>query len=229
MAVFGGDFAAGRDRCGCASRAAAEIKDAELRRAIEIWIPATLGRVEHGLGNLDAADEHFRNAYQHMLEFEHPRGAARVLGSWATLAVDRGELGPALDRAIRSLLLFFGSGDDVFAALSLRMVASILAMRGAYTEAARFMGAVQEFERRQGPLRSLTDMDARVEGQALIGMQEALRPEIYEAAKAAGSELTFAQAVDEALVSNHGDMEEMPRVWESLRREGSRFGPGITH
>jgi predicted ATPase/transcriptional regulator with XRE-family HTH domain len=229
LAGLGGKYLEAKTLCEQTLRATEQIEDRELAQAIAIWIPGTLGRAEHGLGNLTRADEHFRAAAHQMREFDQPRGASRVFEAWGTLAVDQGEMTRAEERYLQGAHLAYSSGDDIHTAINLAMLASARAIMGERTAAMRLLGAVQAFEWRNGPLVSLTEMDRRVQERALERLWETLDPAELEAARAAGAELTLSQALEEALATSETPGLDDVITQAAMRPVVRQFGPGFTH
>jgi tetratricopeptide (TPR) repeat protein len=229
LAGFGGKYLEAKTLCEQTLRATEQIEDRELALAIAIWIPGTLGRAEHGLGNLASADEHFRTAAHQMREFDQPRGASRVFEAWGTLAVDQGEMTRAEERYLQGAHLAYGSGDDIYVAINLAMFASVRAIMGERTAAVRLLGAVQAFERRNGPLVSLPEMDRRVQERAFERLSATLDPAELETARAAGAELTLAQALKEALATAEAPGLDEVVTQAAIRPVVRQFVPGFTH
>ncbi len=214
MANYEGDFAKGRRMALQAQAVLAQIDEEAQRQAIAAYIPSALGRAEHGLGNLEAADEHFRNGARQCSELGQMRGHARVVSAWGTLAVDQGNLPLALERFQASVALASDCDDDILVATNLRMLAAVLALTGSTEHAARLLGAVDSFEKSAGPLVMATAMDRRVQEQGVALLHQAIDREDIARAKAEGNRRTPIEAaaeVDGSLTDGSGFADDNTR------------------
>ncbi len=172
LACHEGDYVVSKRRAEEALAVCEKILDPDLAKAIALWIPGTLARAEHGLGNLDRADDRFRQAVEGFLAIDHSRGATRELGAWGTLAGDQGELGTALERYRLALQHAVRSGDERWIVLNIRMIGAVLAQAERLDSAARLYTAADRFEQTYGTKSVVSAMDLRVEqaGRDLIGV-----------------------------------------------------------
>jgi predicted ATPase/transcriptional regulator with XRE-family HTH domain len=200
MAVLLGEYERGLEVCVQTLRAINRIEDQELGEAIAIWIPGTMGRAEHGLGNWERADDHFRHAAELMQESGNSRGATRVFGAWGTLAVDQGRLQIAMDRFLKGMQQGHIAGDDVYLAINMKMAASVMALQGRGVAAARLFGAVRAYEGQSGALLAQNIRDARVQEHGIQALHDLQTDQDLQPALEDGSKLTLLDALDEALL-----------------------------
>jgi hypothetical protein len=197
--VHRGDYLRGVLLCKQALDASERVSDRELGQAIAIWVPGTWGRAEHGLGNLDVAEEQMRIGLQQFMALGHTRGAVRVLGALGALAVDRGDFGLALERFGKGLRLAVADAEVRYIAFNLKMIAAVWAMAGDVLRAARVAGAAAAIEERHGPTIVNAAMDAKVERAGMELMERVLSAAELEAAMEQSRSLTLDEVVAEAL------------------------------
>ena len=200
-AIYCGDYLRGKVLCEQAMKVIERIENEPMRQALHCWLPGTLARAEHGLGNLDRASDLLRDAVQVNMDLGHLRGAARFLGNQGTLAVDLDDLPGALTLYLESASLANQDGDDVYAATTLRLASAAFALSGDFVASARLLGAIQAFEEHIGPLVMWTPMDTQVLQQGVGALHAGLDALTLNREMADGGQFSLAEAIREATQS----------------------------
>ncbi len=142
------------------------MEDRELATAVETSTLGTAGRIAHGLGDLARADGLLAEATKRFAAMGQVRGAARSLQAAGTIAFERSEFRPALDRFLRSAAFATASGDDRVISFDLTLIAATMAELGCSVSAARLLGASASLDRLVGATDGYSDMDRGVRQRA---------------------------------------------------------------
>lgn len=196
FAMEGGQYDAAIALCTQVLQTVESAEDAELARAMASWVPGILGGIEQRRGNLDRADEWFRQADRLMQSFGQRRQRTRVLLAWGTVAVDRGELDAALTRFRSAMLLGRETWDDVVTGTALKLIASTWAIQGRLHEAAHVLAGANELERRLGHQFPLTQIEERIYSNGLSSIEEGLATEARETADIEGRQMSLDDHID---------------------------------
>jgi ATP/maltotriose-dependent transcriptional regulator MalT len=120
-----------------------------------------------------------------------------TLRSLGDLARDRGELDRALAYYSESAELALEHGDRLFTAAALAGIASVSTSRGQHERAARLYGASAALREQIGI--TIEHWERAQYERQIAAVQQALSPDVFEAAWEDGGSLSFTAAISEAL------------------------------
>jgi non-specific serine/threonine protein kinase len=173
--------------------------DRELASAVDTSTLGTLGRAEHGLGNLDLAEAHLTLAASQFEARGMAQGVARVSQALGTIAYEQSDFPLALRRYQRSMACAVESDDVRVVSLDLTLIAATLAALGEGRRGARLLGAAATLDEIVGAPVAYSEIDRTICGDAHERVASSLDTTCLERELSIGASLTFAEAVAEAL------------------------------